>query len=220
MGQEAKGKARIEGKDIDGRLYLETDDLLFRGGDQRLRIAVKDVKSATAKGGMLLLTVGRKKYEFDIGAQAPRWADKISNPRTLVQKLGVKPESTAAYIGSRDPALLAELEGAAASVSKRLARHDYDFICRRRTAGTAQADRGRQSVDQAERRRLGDLSQGHARAEGGNHHPVGQGARARRPQGRARLGSVDRHEIRHPGAFAKVRRMTSVARGGGTQSAD
>jgi hypothetical protein len=128
MGQEAKGKVRIEGKDIDGRLYLETDELLFRGGDQRLRIAVKDVKSATATGGMLLLTVGRKKYEFDIGTQAPRWADKIANPRTLVQKLGVKPDSTVAYIGSRDPALLAELEGAAASVSKQLARHDYDFI--------------------------------------------------------------------------------------------
>jgi hypothetical protein len=128
MGQEAKGKARIEGTEVDGRLYLESDQLLFRGGDKRVVIAVKDVKSAKAKDGVLLLTVGRKKYEFVIGAQAPRWAEKISNPRTLVQKLGVKPDSNVAYMGKRDPDLLTELESAAASVSKRLARRDYDFI--------------------------------------------------------------------------------------------
>lgn len=128
MGQEVKGKARIEGKEVEGRLYLEADQLLFRGGDKRVAIAAKDVKSAEAKEGILLLTVGRKKFEFDIGAQAPRWAEKISNPRTLVQKLGVKPDSNVAYIGSRDPDLLTELEGAAASVSKRLARRDYDFV--------------------------------------------------------------------------------------------
>lgn len=128
MGQEAKSKARIDGTEVSGRVYLESDQLLFRGDDMRLVIAVKDVKSAKAEDGTLTVTVGRKKYEFDLGTQAPRWADKISHPRTLVQKLGVKGDSTVAYLGSRDPGLLAELEGAAASVSKRLARHDYDFI--------------------------------------------------------------------------------------------
>jgi hypothetical protein len=128
MGQEAKVRAQIGDREVNGRLYLESDQILFRGNDTRIVIAVKDVQSAKADDGTLVLTVGRKKYLFAIGAQAPRWAAKISNPRTLVQKLGVKEDSIIAYIGSRNPELLAELGGAAASVSKKLARRDYDFI--------------------------------------------------------------------------------------------
>jgi|SRR5215470_5541802 len=128
MGQETRGKARIEGSELEGRLYLESDQLLFRGGGKRLAIAVKDLKSARANGGKLVLTVGRKKYEFDIGSLAQRWADRISNPKTLVQKLGVKSDSTVAYIGARDAKLLDELESAAESVSKKCTRRDYDLI--------------------------------------------------------------------------------------------
>jgi len=128
MGQETKGKARIEGSEVEGRLYLESDQLLFRGGGNRLAIALNDLKSARANGGTLVLTVGRKKYEFDIGSLAQRWADRMSNPRTLVQKLGVKSDSTVAYIGARDAKLLAELESAAETVSKKCTRRDYDLI--------------------------------------------------------------------------------------------
>ena len=128
MGQETKGKARIEGSEVEGRLYLESDQLLFRGGGNRLAIALNDLKSARANGGTLVLTVGRKKYEFDIGSLAQRWADRMSNPRTLVQKLGVKSDSTVAYIGARDAKLLAELESAAETVSKKYTRRDYDLI--------------------------------------------------------------------------------------------
>src|SRR5262245_259479 len=112
MGQEVKGKARIEGNEVEGRLYLESDQLLFRGGGRRLAIAVKDVRSARANGGTLVLTLGRKKHEFVIGSQAQRWAERISNPRTLVQKLGVKPDSAVAYVGVRDAELLSQLEEA------------------------------------------------------------------------------------------------------------
>jgi hypothetical protein len=128
MGQETKAKARIEGGALEGRLYLESDQLLFRGGGMRLAIAVKNIKGASANGGTLVLAVGRKKYQFDIGTLAQRWADRISNPRTLVQKLGVKSDSTIAYIGARDAKLLAELESAAEAVSKKCTRRDYDLI--------------------------------------------------------------------------------------------
>ena len=128
MGQEAKGKARIEGTEVEGRLYLESDQLLFRGGDRRLAIVVKDIKGARADGGTLVVAVGRKTYAFDIGAQARRWADRISNPKTLVQKLGVKRDSAVAYIGARDAELLSELAETAANVSKRPTRRDYDLI--------------------------------------------------------------------------------------------
>jgi hypothetical protein len=128
MGREADGKTRIEGTEVEGRLYLESDQLLFRGGDRRLAIAVKDIEGARANGGTLVLTVGCKKYEFDIGSQAQGWADRISNPKTLVQKLGVKRDTAVAYIGARDAELLSELESATANVSKKATRRDYDLI--------------------------------------------------------------------------------------------
>jgi len=128
MGQETKARARIAGGETEGRLYLESDQLLFRGSGRRLAIAVKDVKGARATGGTLVLAVGAEKYEFAIGAAAQRWAERISNPRTLVQKLGVKPHSALAYLGARDAALLAELTRAAANVAQKRTRHDYDLI--------------------------------------------------------------------------------------------
>jgi hypothetical protein len=43
-------------------------------------------------------------------AIAARWADKIRSPRTLADKLGVKPGMTVAILGVEDTAILAELE--------------------------------------------------------------------------------------------------------------
>jgi hypothetical protein len=128
MGQEAKVRARIEGRETEGRLYLESDQLLFRDGDRRPAIAVADVKGARANGGTLALAVGHKQYVFDIGVAAQRWADRISNPRTLVQKLGVRPDSALAYVGARDAELLAELERAPTNVAKKRTPGDYDLI--------------------------------------------------------------------------------------------
>lgn len=128
MGLQANGKMRIGGKECDGQLYLESAQILFRGEGERVVIDIKNIVRAVAEDGTLKIAVGDVEYRFEIGRSAQRWADTISNPRTLIQKLGVKPDSKVAYIGKRDHDLLAELEGAVSNVRKTANGHNYDFI--------------------------------------------------------------------------------------------
>jgi hypothetical protein len=128
MGQRANVKARIAGSDVGGQLYLDTEQVIFRGEKNRVAIPVQGIKSARADGGTLVLIVGREKYEFVMGPVAQRWADRITNPRTLIQKLGVRPDSVMAYIGERDSELLSELERTSRAVQSELMRRDYDLV--------------------------------------------------------------------------------------------
>jgi len=204
MGQEAKVRARIEGRETEGRLYLESDQLRFRDGDRRLAIAVADVKGARANGGTLALAVGHKQYVFDIGVAAQRWADRISNPRTLVQKLGVRPDSALAYVGARNAELLTELERAAPNVAKKRTRGDYDliFVGIEKPAGLDLLA----GLDGSIRSNGGVwVIFPKGRPESRDHHPESKVQRSGGHQGRARFGPADRNEVRHSGSFAKVR---------------
>jgi len=121
MGAEAKcsltfGRTRAEGKAL-----LETDALIFRGGDVRLSIPYKDVASAVAKDGALRVTFADGVAVFGVGDVAAKWAQKILNPPSRADKLGVKRDQAIVLAGIDDAAFAAELEGRGARVSKRLA---------------------------------------------------------------------------------------------------
>ncbi len=128
MGQEAKCEAMIAGQKATGRAHLESDKLMFRGGDVRLDLPISDVSTAEAKGGKLIVRAKRKTYEFALGAAAARWAEKITNPPSLVQKLGIKPGDSVVYTGTVDKALSAELEKAKAKLSTRRVGEDHDWV--------------------------------------------------------------------------------------------
>jgi len=59
MGQEVECRMHVGRRALEGKAYLETDYILFRG-DDRVKIAFKDLKSVTASAGML-------KLEYDGG---------------------------------------------------------------------------------------------------------------------------------------------------------
>lgn len=58
------------------------------------------------------------------GLPAAIWAEKITQPKTLLDKLGVKPGHNVAVLGVRDADFLAMLE----SPGKRL-KQNLDFVC-------------------------------------------------------------------------------------------
>jgi hypothetical protein len=64
----------------------------------------------TARGGTLGVTFPDGTASFELGAAAPKWADKILHPPSRLQKIGVKPEWRASAIGVGDAAFLKELE--------------------------------------------------------------------------------------------------------------
>ncbi len=74
-----------------GRLALETSEIIYRSDALRLKISLKDIRSATAEGGSLIIAWSGAQAVFEIGPKAPKWVDKILNPPSLATKLGIKP---------------------------------------------------------------------------------------------------------------------------------
>ncbi|MFN8526215.1 MAG: hypothetical protein U0821_24200 [Chloroflexota bacterium] len=109
MGQEAVCRARVDGADAEGKALLETEEIIFRG-PPRLALRFRDITGIDVRGATLELRGDGRLLELELGAQAERWAEKIRNPRTLADKLGVKPGMDIRAIGVVDAAALAEIE--------------------------------------------------------------------------------------------------------------
>ena len=109
MGLEAPCTLRVNGKKTSGKALLESDHLLFRGEATRLRIPFGEIRSLVARDGALHVEHAGGKAQFEIGTAADKWADKIRNPRTLIDKLGVKPGMRVAVIDVDDAEFRAQL---------------------------------------------------------------------------------------------------------------
>jgi hypothetical protein len=125
VGSEAKCSARLKGQSAIGTARLETDVLQFRGGGLKMSIPFKAMTKVEAVDGTLSVSAPGGVASFVLGAAAARWADKIKNPPSRLQKIGVKPDWRASVVGLDDPTFLCELEGAVAHLSVgRLARNN------------------------------------------------------------------------------------------------
>jgi hypothetical protein len=119
MGAEAKCTATISGKKAVGKALLETDELIFRGEDVRLKIPYKSVSSIDAKDGVLHIAWLSGVASFELGPDAVKWADRIRNPPTRIDKLDVKPGQLVLFVGIRDSTLREEIETRGAMVLAR-----------------------------------------------------------------------------------------------------
>ena len=113
MGQECDCKLRLGGRTFAGHAQLETDFILFRDGErvpQRLKIPLKDLTVVNANDGVLTFDFPGGLAALELGSQAEKWARKILNPPTLLEKLGVKPGLTIALEGEFGPDFSAQIE--------------------------------------------------------------------------------------------------------------
>jgi hypothetical protein len=111
MGKEAEVAARFAEGDDHGRLQYEPPKLIFRGAARRV-FEGEALKGVRAEAGELVLPDGSR---FALGEkQAASWAEAILNPRSRMQKIGVKPGMRAGVLGVEDPALAGELAEAGA----------------------------------------------------------------------------------------------------------
>jgi hypothetical protein len=109
MGNEAECTL-MEGRSRSvGRALLETDYLLFRSDDKRVKIPFASLTKVSAAQGILSLTTADGTVTLDVGPSADRWADKIKHPRSLLDKLGVKPDLRVAVVNVDDPQFLTQL---------------------------------------------------------------------------------------------------------------
>lgn len=109
MGQEVVCTARWGGKSVRGKALLETAEILFRG-EERLKIPFSAVRGVEAKKGELRLKTDEGLVVFELGERAEKWREKIANPKSVVEKLGVKPGELVALFGKLDGEFLKRLK--------------------------------------------------------------------------------------------------------------
>jgi hypothetical protein len=117
MGNEAVCQLRYGGKTYSGKALLETSELLFRG-DTRLKLPFSSIKSLDAKDGELRVGTSEGLAVFELGPQAEKWCRKIANPKSLLEKLGIKPGESVLVEGKLPEDFLPSLKKHGAIVAR------------------------------------------------------------------------------------------------------
>jgi hypothetical protein len=115
MGNEANCTVRFGKQESVGKALLETSELLFRG-EFRLKIAFQSIQSVKAVAGELRVEFSEGKAVFAIGPLAEKWAHKIQNPKSVIEKLGMQRGEAVSVAGVEDKEFLRQLSELACRV--------------------------------------------------------------------------------------------------------
>ena len=127
MGSEAQCTVEFEGKRSAGSALLETDHLLFRG-TFRLKIPYTSISALDADKGTLRVTFPEGVALFELGPKAETWAAKIRNPRSLLDKLGIKAGMRVAVIGIDDTSFLEQLAERTDDIARRTPKRNTEVV--------------------------------------------------------------------------------------------
>jgi len=93
-----------------------------------LLIPFAQIESVSARDGMLEVTFAGRIAVLELGVETVRWAEKIRNPKSVIQKIGIKAGHVVSVVHLDDAAFVADLEKAGAAVSRGRARKNSDAI--------------------------------------------------------------------------------------------
>ena len=127
MGREAVCTVRFGRKSSGGKALLETSEILFRG-DFRLKIPFAGIQSLRVVRDRLVVKTADGTASFTLGPQAAKWAEKILNPRTVLDKLGVKAGMVISLLGAPDTGLARDARARSATVSAGRLSRDSDLV--------------------------------------------------------------------------------------------
>lgn len=116
MGQEIPCRAHCNGRTARGKALLESNELLFRG-DFRLKIPFSAIKEVKCTNGELRVNTAEGLTIFDLGPKSESWRDKILNPKSLIEKLGVKPGDPVTLNGAFDKSFREDLKKHGAKIN-------------------------------------------------------------------------------------------------------
>ena len=146
MGYTSDCKLKYEGKSYTGKALLETEYLEFKGA-LRLKIPFKSITAAALEKTALQIKFDGRSALFEIGAEAEKWLQKILHPKSLLDKLGVKPEHKVCALKIDDTNFLNDLEKRAPNLTRRLSSEcDVIFLGADQESALATLDRCRASL--------------------------------------------------------------------------
>ena len=119
MGSEARCVAVLGRRRFEGTALLESTELRFRGAE-RMTIPFATIESATARDGLLRLRAGGRIVAFELGPQAAKWLEKIRRPKSVIDKLGIKPGQVVSVLGMNDAGFLRDVRARAQVVTGRV----------------------------------------------------------------------------------------------------
>jgi hypothetical protein len=130
MGLEASCPVRVGSEAFPARVHLNTGRLEIRGA-VRFDIPFATIRSAEADArGRLTITHAGGRAILEIGERiaAQKWALKIRSPKSLLDKLGVKPESRVVVLGVGDAEFSAQLDARLAAGRAAASGKELDFL--------------------------------------------------------------------------------------------
>ena len=107
MGRAVRCLVRSGGDEAEAKALLETDEVIVRN-PFRLKVPRSAITGTAVDGDRLTIErAGGPPLLLELGAkEAARWAHDIANPKTLADKLGVKPGQRVRLVGDVDPELV------------------------------------------------------------------------------------------------------------------
>lgn len=109
MGMEVDCRASVGGKISEGKAHCGDGEIEFRG-EFRLRWKWSELSRVQAIDGVLVAVRGAELGEFYLGDAAEKWAHAILNPKSRLDKLGLKPGHRYAARGEFDEEFPDELK--------------------------------------------------------------------------------------------------------------
>lgn len=126
MGNELLTRVEIGDEAAEAKALLETEEIVIRGA-LKAKIPFAEIKDVAAENGVLRFRWKSSDVRIHAGNDAAKWADKIRNPKSVIEKLGIKSGQRISIVGSVDGGFLEQLEGRGVDLSRRL-RRDSDVI--------------------------------------------------------------------------------------------
>lgn len=101
VGKEAVCSVRLNSEVSEGKAHCGDGELSFRG-DFRFRWLWTELQSVRMEDGVLVAVRGVDSAEFQLGELAGKWLHDIQNPKSRLDKLGLKPGHRYALWGEFD----------------------------------------------------------------------------------------------------------------------
>ena len=134
MGSESLCRVDLDGTFAEAKALLETEEVVVRS-PFRIKVPFRELTRVEADADALVLQWPGHRLRLEIGREAQKWADKIRNPKSVADKIGVKDGHRIALIGTIAGSFVNDLKRKGADVSTRVrAGCDLIFLAANRTA--------------------------------------------------------------------------------------
>lgn len=127
MGSESQCHLRIGREQYKGTARLEAEHIDF-SGPTKFRFRFSEIRSPGRAGGDLTFNFHGHSVRLGLGERSEKWLESILHPKTLEEKLGVKPGHLVRLVNFDDRDLCARIEERKGRIAGREARGPVNLI--------------------------------------------------------------------------------------------